>query len=120
MGRTGARAGRVSRTPRAAMRRFISRSQRPAHRKGGRLVPVRDVDDLASAASESNPFPDSTPGFSTISVTLEPAMDGRIRLLPPLEGRSKEDVTPAGDGAPAALYLLVPQSRRRSPLRSLQ
>ncbi len=62
---------------------------------------VRDVDDLALGCLQSNPFPDSTPEFfRDFQSVLNLAMNGRIRLIRPLEARRKEDVIRMGAKLP--------------------
>ncbi len=62
---------------------------------------LRNVDDLALGCLQSNPFPDSTPDFfRNFQSVLNRAMNGRIRLIRPLEGRRKEDVIRMGANLP--------------------
>ena len=62
---------------------------------------LRDVDDLALGCLQSNPFPDSTPEFfRDFQSVLNLAMNGRIRLIRPLEARRKEDVIRMGAKLP--------------------
>jgi 7-cyano-7-deazaguanine synthase len=62
---------------------------------------LRDVDELALGCLQSNPFPDSTPEFyRDYQAVLNLAMNGRIRLVRPLEARRKEDVIRMGAKLP--------------------
>lgn len=65
---------------------------------------LREVDDLALGCLQSNPFPDSTTSFfRDYQAVLNLAMNGRIRLIRPLESRRKEDVIRMGAKLPLHL-----------------
>ena len=62
---------------------------------------LRDIDALALGCLRSNPFPDSTPAFfRELQSVLNMAMNGRIRLIRPLEACRKEDVIRKGIDLP--------------------
>lgn len=62
---------------------------------------LRHIDELALGCLRSNPFPDSTPAFfRDLQSVLNLAMNGRIRLIRPLEERGKEDVIRRGTKLP--------------------
>ena len=82
---------------------------------------LRDIDELALGCLQSNPFPDSTPAFfRDYQSVLNLAMNGRIRLIRPLERRDARKTYAHGGKAPLAAYVLMPQSRWAIAIAGLQ
>jgi 7-cyano-7-deazaguanine synthase len=62
---------------------------------------LHEVQTLALAPLESNPFPDATPAFfAALEAVVNQAVHGLVRLLEPYRGLGKADVLRRGRGFP--------------------
>jgi 7-cyano-7-deazaguanine synthase len=62
---------------------------------------LHDVDAVALAPLDHNPFPDATPAFfSAFEAVVNQAVGGRVRVCFPYRGLSKADVLRRGQGLP--------------------